>query len=1025
MPASLVPYQTQQPLTLSERLTANFYAWERRGRGWQVFDYPVSPEPPFRPFYHQLVSTPRFADDARKHTWLSGFIESVIGRFDPSRSVSDAAEVSDAADLYNEPEPEPSTETDTEIQVILPPTFTGSAELSEQFLLALSGCASPVSFEIIGLPHAIALQFACTSRDASLVEQQLKAHFPAAVFTHVPAFLASHWLPLHDADGLILDLGLSHEFMRPIKSVRNFGVDPLIALTGALGDIREQEMGIVQVIFQRALAPWSESIARAVTDGEGGSFFADAPDMVTLAREKISKPLFAATLRLCVRSPNEERTWELLRSLTTAFAQFARPMSNELMPLSRDDYEAWQRAEDLLARTSRRSGMILNSEELAAFVHLPSASVRSEKLVRETRKSKAAPTTLASHALVLGENSHAGKTVRVGLSPDQRSRHAYLIGASGTGKSTLLLNMIVQDLRSGEGLAVLDPHGDLIDQVLGYVPEHRIKDVILLDPSDEDYPVAFNILSAHSSVEQNLLASDLVAVFRRLSTSWGDQMTSVLGNAVLAFLESTHGGTLADLRRFLVEPDFRRSFLSTVRDPEVVYYWTKEFPLLAGKPQAPLLTRLDTFLRPKLIRRMVVQKENRLDIGRIMNEGKIVLAKLAQGAIGEENAHLLGTLLVSSFHRTALARQELAATDRRPFYLYIDEFHHFTTPSMASILSGARKYRLGLVLAHQDLRQLGDSEVASAVLANPATRICFRVGDADARKLAEGLSFFEAKDLQNLGVGEAIARVERSEQDFNLKTLPLPPLAHEVGGAVRGRVIERSRMTYASRREDVDLLLTPDRIARTEAPPVQAPSPAKGKASASPPQPPRGFAPSLPAPQAPAPLGRGGAQHQYLQQLIKRWTEGRGYLATIEQPILDGMGSVDVALEKDEMRIACEISVTTSPEHETSNVQKCLAAGFAYVAVISPEKKTLAKMKGPILSAVSEADSGRIIFCTPEELFAFLETLGTQAPGANEKVRGYKVKVKYTSVGEAEKKGKRQAVGQVILGALKRLRRKE
>src|SRR5262249_47618816 len=195
-----------------------------------------------------------------------------------------------------------------------------------------------------------------------------------------------------------------------------------------------------------------------------------------------------------------------------------------------------------------------------------------------------------------------------------------------------------------------------------------------------------------------------VSAFRRFSTSWGDQMTSVLANAVLAFLESDQGGNLADLRRFLIERDFRKSFLETVRDPEVLYYWQKEFPLISQKPQGPLLNRLNTFLRPKLIRYMVAQKENKLDFRTIMDEGKIFLAKLAQGAIGVENAYLLGTLIVSKLNQLVLSRQEQKESERRNFYLYVDEFQNFITPSMASILSGARKYHLGLILAHQDLR---------------------------------------------------------------------------------------------------------------------------------------------------------------------------------------------------------------------------------------------------------------------------------------------------------------------------------
>src|SRR6266705_2517525 len=204
----------------------------------------------------------------------------------------------------------------------------------------------------------------------------------------------------------------------------------------------------------------------------------------------------------------------------------------------------------------------------------------------------------------------------VRLTKEQRVRHTHIIGVSGTGKSTLLFNLIRQDIENGEGVAVFDPHGDLVDKVLGIIPDHRINDVVLVDPSDEQFSIGFNILSAHSDLEKNLLASDLISVFERLSTSWGDQMGSVLQNAILAFLESDQGGTLSDLRRFLIDPAYRNKFLETVRDPEIVYYWRKAFTLLSGnKSIGSVLTRLDTFLSPKPIRYMVSQPVNRLDFG--------------------------------------------------------------------------------------------------------------------------------------------------------------------------------------------------------------------------------------------------------------------------------------------------------------------------------------------------------------------------------------------------------------------------
>jgi len=408
-------------------------------------------------------------------------------------------------------------------------------------------------------------------------------------------------------------------------------------------------------------------------------------------------------------------------------------------------------------------------------------------------------------------------------------------------------------------------------------------------------------------------------------------MTSVMANAVLAFLESSEGGTLADLRRFLVEPAYRRRFLETVTDPEVVYYWAKEFPLLAGKPQAPLLTRLDTFLRPKLVRHMVSQKENRLDFASIMNGRKIFLAKLSQGTIGEENAYLLGAFLVSKLHQIAQSRQELAESERAAFYLYMDEFHNFLTPSMAAILSGARKYRLGLVLAHQDLGQLSrqESGILGAAIANPATRVCFRVGDMDARRLEEGFGYFEAKDLQSLGVGEAICRIEQAQFDFNLKTGPPPPVDAALARSRRERIVALSRERFALRRADVEATLVreapeseigaaPERAqkpviaesAGVAAEPPQAPV----KSAAEPPAPKRPQ-PKRPAPAPPSP-GRGGPQHKYIQEVIKRWGEKHGFRVEIEKPVLDGLGSVDVALSKGDLRIACEIVVSTSPEHE-------------------------------------------------------------------------------------------------------------
>ncbi len=227
-------------------------------------------------------------------------------------------------------------------------------------------------------------------------------------------------------------------------------------------------------LFSRPLRhPWPESIRRAVTDAEGDSFFVDDPSMVKLAADKVSSPLFAAVIRVAAQSPRGKRAWRIAQGIGNSLRQFADAASNELIPLANDEYDDGAHARDVVARQSCRSGMLLNCNELLSIAHLPSASARSPKLKREERRTKAAPALAFGHKLLIGENHHAGKTVRVTLGPDERVRHMHLIGASGSGKSTLLLNMIVQDIRNGEGLAVLDPHGDLIDQILGHIPEER------------------------------------------------------------------------------------------------------------------------------------------------------------------------------------------------------------------------------------------------------------------------------------------------------------------------------------------------------------------------------------------------------------------------------------------------------------------------------------------------------------------------------------------------------------------------
>jgi hypothetical protein len=1023
---------------LDEQLSDQFRRWELRGRGWRVYDEPVAIEPPFVPFHgHYLPVTPRL-DDTAKPTFFSSLVQQLSQKLAPSPTL---------VEPEPEEEPEPRSlvrEEMIELQTSLPSDLNIAKDAFEQFLLNLSLCREPVAFELLGSANRVTVQFAAHPQDAPLVRRQLSAYFPDATFQPRESTLADTWATGSGEDELVVEFGLAHEFMLPLATGK---LDPFVGIVGALAELQAGELALFQVLFQLVQEDWPESIVRSVTHANGKPFFVDAPELAKAAEHKVAKPLYAAVVRIAINTGSQERTLQLARDLAGSLRVFAHPQGNELIPLTNDDYPFADHIEDVIRRQSRRSGMILNSDELIGFVHLPSGAVRSPALQRETGKTKAAPAIVRNHGILLGTNVHAGKTVDVRLSPEQRTRHCHVIGASGTGKSTLLFNLIRQDIDRGEGVAVFDPHGDLVDKILGSIPPERLGDMVLVDPSDDQSSIGFNILSAHSDLEKNLLASDLVAVFQRLSTSWGDQMNSVLQNAILAFLESTRRGTLADLRCFLIEPAFRNEFLKSVHDEEVVYYWQKGFPHLTGnKSIGPILTRLETFLSPKPIRYMVSQPENRLDFAHIMDTGKIFLAKLPEGLLGKENSYLLGTLLMSKFQQMAMSRQAQQMATRRDYWIYADEFHNYISPSMAEILSGARKYRIGLTLAHHELHQLQrNPEVASAVMSHPFTRIVFRVGDDDAKKLGEGFACFEARDLKNLETGQAIVRVERSDFDFNL-SVPMPDKLDEATAtARRHEVITRSREKYGTPRAEVQAMLAKSRArvptveppASPPARPVVEPSKAAEVPKTTEPLPvvatvasPTPAVAEIPKPKAKPPvskhepprdLGRGGAQHQAIQKRIKEAAETLGFRSIIEKPVLDGQGSVDLWLERTGQSIACEISISTTIDHEFKNVAKCLRAGVPKVAVICLDEERLRKINNAVSGSLETDAAARVMYFQPDQFVAHLKTIPSEIQKEKTTVRhGYKIKRVVSEISTEQQKEKEASAIRAIADSMRK-----
>lgn len=948
-----------------ESLYKAFITWEQKCRGWLLWNYAVELEPPFSRITPEVFTRP-LVDDAKVQGGITGLLtRNRLGLNETVRLRGSGAEI--AADV---PKPFYRQTPVTELQLVLPRELGVSPAISEQFLLSLGNHKESVGFEIFADSEKIEIQLVCGNDFSTYLKSHWKALYPAASLTEREGFLASQFTASQPT--VIVDFALANNFVLPLRLFRSFDLDPLSGLLSALSNLNQTEKAVFQILFQPLKGQWVDELRKTQLGYYQKLLQVRNPNFNNALKSKLSSPLFAVSIRLMFQAPQTERAWEIVRQIGGTFRYYTDPNGNELIALSNNNYPENDHKLSVLSRTNYRSGMLLNTSELASLVHSPSSSVSLEKLHRSHSVTKAAPAIALGHRLILGENTHDGKTSSVTLSNEQRARQMHIIGSTGSGKSTLLLRAIIQDIEAGVvGLCVIDPHGDLIDAVCERVPESRLKDVVLFDPSDSQYPIGLNILQAHSNLEKTLIASDLVAAFKRMSTSWGDVMDAVLANAVLAILESERGGTLIDLKRFLVEASFRNEFLQSVNDEFIRYFWQHEFPLIAGKPQASILIRLDTFLRQKMIRNIVCQKTSKLNFREIMDHKKILLIKLSQGIVGVENSHLLGSIIITKLHQIALSRQD---TTNRPFFaIYIDEFHNLIVPSLEASLSGNRKFNIGLTLSHQEWRQVQSRslEVAASVMANCYTRICFRLGDTDAKLFANGFSKFEASALQNLGIGEAVARIERADYDFNLKTIMPPPVDRETSLRRKNQIIEFSRSTYAvkvsteNERSDIAPIPIIER---------QAPSNSLSPVISTEDKEPHTELAIQTIPESKQNFGRAGQHHKELQAVIKRMGESYGFRADMELS-LDGGGRVDVSLEKDNLKIACEVSVTTT-DYEGTNVLKCLAAGFDHVVTVVSNQKKLPLITSKIRSEIPFEHRNKVKTLGLTGLLAFLRELG-------------------------------------------------
>lgn len=617
------------------------------------------------------------------------------------------------------------------------------------------------SAEIVGTPDSIRFYFAIPQKKVDLLERQIYGLYPAAVIKRVDEY------NIFDKDSKVAYAAFQFKNspFYPIKTYQDFSVDPLSSLTSTLSKLVEGEGIVIQILIAPTGNKWQKlgrsflsSTKKKEADPEKAEFKIDSKVLEQI-EEKCSKPGFEVELRVVVCSKSSDQAKAHLSSIKSALSQFS---SDQNGFSSKKIW--WKRAFmiDFIYRYRplwplNKNKIILNSAELATIFHLPNKTVETPNIAWLNAKRAPVPPEVPKKGLYLGKSVHRGEARPVCLSEDDRRRHVYIIGKTGTGKSELLKQMIVQDIEEGKGVCFIDPH-DTIEKILPRIPPERAEDVIYFDPSDTSRPMGLNLLEAYTEEQKNFVVSSIINLMYKLYDPYktgiiGPRFEHAIRNAMLTVMTEP-GATFVEVVRALTDASYVRELLPKVSDPMVRRYWTDQIAQTSDFHKSEVLdyivSKFGRFVTDSMMRNIIGQSESAFDFRKVMDEGKILLINLAKGKIGEENSSFLGLVLIPKLLIAAMSRQDVPEDDRRDFYLYVDEFQNFATPDFAQILSEARKYHLNLTVANQFIGQM-EEEVKNAVFGNVGTLISFRVGVADASYLQhEFQPDFSENDLLNI-----------------------------------------------------------------------------------------------------------------------------------------------------------------------------------------------------------------------------------------------------------------------------------
>lgn len=744
------------------------------------------------------------------------------------------------------------------------------------------GLQEHLSFEIASVSGQIRFYVWVPKSLQSFVEGQIYAQYPT-----VQIHEADEDYVAHERNHTVVytsEITLTGSEFLPIKSFQNFEVDPLAGITGTLAKLETTGEELwVQVLVRPIADDWHkasegwvkrvkgggsplsglvdgksfdmkwlltalEALWKPPEQGSGGS--SSAPELserdktrIAEAEKKATKLGYQVKIRLAYLGESQTNAKLQMQAIVGTFKQYNSTNLNGFKmsgaSFRKEDLEKYR------ARLFADKGYILNIEELASVFHLPHTNVETPNIVWASSKTAEPPSKLPiltgnsaidENISAFGLTNFRGINHQFGMLRTDRSRHMYIIGQTGAGKSGTLALLALSDIFHNQGYAIIDPHGDFATDNLKFIPPSRINDVVYFNPADTAHPLGFNPLEVTDPSMKSNISSEVIGVLKRMfGESWGPRLEYILRYTILALLDRPET-TMLDITRMLTDKKFRKDTLKYCNDTVVLQFWNIEFNSWTDKFQAeaiaPVLNKVGAFTANPIIRNIIGQPKSTFNIREIMDDGKILIVNLSKGLLGEDNSGILGSFLVTKIQLAAMSRSDIPnIEDRRPFYLYVDEFQNFATDSFATILSEARKYGLNLTVANQYISQMSET-VRGAVFGNVGTMICFRVSADDAPILVKQFEpQFEANDLLQMhNRNFVINMVINGEKTpaFSARTLQLPPAQTDNSAAI----IEHTRANYSQSREAVEqainqIIMPPENLKKQPAPQVQSQTQAK------------------------------------------------------------------------------------------------------------------------------------------------------------------------------------------------------